>query len=623
MEFPKATLESMRSKALIAILFCLFVLAPQAVPAAGLSLQPSRAERAQSAPEITYKVSMSMPSSHLIEVEMNVKWANMPAQTEIKMPVWTPGSYLIREYSRQVQDFAASGANGGKLGWRKINKNTWQIDTGSAKAFTVRYKVYANDLSVRTPELNDEHLFLPPAAVFMYPAGQLAAPSTVEVSPFGNWKVATGLPAVSGKKNTFRASSFDILFDSPFEVSDFAEKEFTVKGKLHRYIVTGKGNYDLDRMAADTAKIVEQAYDIFGELPYDNYTFLLNLRGGGGLEHLNSTALQFPAFAFDSEQGYSRFLSLVAHEYFHCFNVKRIRPDALGPFDYENENYTKLLWVAEGGTSYFDGLLRLRAGLQNDRELLSSEASIIEQLYLTPGRFQTSLEEASFDAWIKYYRTDENAVNNQISYYDKGELVNFLLDISIRADSNGQKSLDDVMRFLYNEFYKKGKNYTPADYQRICEMMAGKSLDWFFAEYVRGRSEIDYDSILNRIGLQLVATKPENDTGYVGANLDFGDTITVRAVPEGTPAWNAGLNSGDEIVAADGYKASRQLLDGIRARKKAGDTLTLTVFRRGKLREINVVLGRTPASGYTIKPVANPTQEQKDLYKGLFLAELK
>ena len=277
-------------------------------------------------PDIGYTVSMTRPWTHLLEVEMRVRWEQMPAQLELKMPVWTPGSYLIREYARHVQDLSAANASGTGLKWEKINKNTWQIIPGAAKEVVVRYKVYANELTVRTNELNSEHAFWNNSALLLFPAGQLAAPSTVRVIPYGNWKVATGLRPVPGQTNTFRAENFDILYDSPFQVSDFKEKTFTVAGKPHRIVVTGEGNYDLDQMAIDTAKIGEEAIKIFGELPTEDYLIILNLRGRGGLEHLNSTALQWGRFNFRPRSQYIAFLNLVAHEYFHLWNVKRIRP---------------------------------------------------------------------------------------------------------------------------------------------------------------------------------------------------------------------------------------------------------------------------------------------------------
>lgn len=576
-------------------------------------------------PDISYTVSMPKPWTHLLEVEMRMKSSQMPEKAEVKMAVWTPGSYLIREYARHVQDFVAMDANGKSLDWQKINKNTWQIDTKGAKDIKIGYRVYANELTVRTNELNSEHAFFTPAALLMFPKDQLDAPSTVKVNPYGNWKVGTGLKPVEGQINTFRATNYDILYDSPFEVSNFVEKKFTVLGKPHRFIVTGEGNYDLDKIAKDTAKIIEECNKLFGELPYEDYTFILNLRGGGGLEHLNSTALQWNKWGFEPESAYTRFLSLVAHEYFHLYNVKRIRPVPLGPFDYENENYTKLLWVAEGATSYYEGILMNRAGIVKPSYIFQNEANTMQSLMGQPGRFQTSLEEASFDAWIKYYRRDENGVNNQISYYDKGDLVHFMLDVTIRKESKGAKSLDDVMRYLYNEFYKKDRNYSPEDYQKAAEMMAGKSLDKFFDKYVRGRDEIEYNDILEGIGLRVTTMRPENNSAYLGMNYrEVDNGLNITSLPAGTPAYEWGLNTDDLVIAVDGYQVTNgRSLDFYLSRKKAGDKMKITVFRFGKMRDFDVTLGKTPASGYTIVPVANPSDEQKRLYQQLTGESLK
>ncbi len=619
--------KSLNSKALIILFIALIFSMYQETSAQGRKTKDKKTAAVETksvAPDISYTVSMSKPFTHLLEVEMRVQSANLPAQAEIKMPVWTPGSYLIREYARHVQDFAVKDASERALPWQKINKNTWQIDTKGANELVINYKVYANELTVRTNELNSDHAFFNNAAVLMFPKGFLNAPSTVKVVPFGDWKIATSLPKVEGQMNTFRAENFDILYDSPFEVGNFEEISFSVKGKPHRFVIDGEGNYDLPKLANDTAKIIEEGYNIFGELPYDNYLFILNLRGGGGLEHLNSTALQWQKFGFKPEARYKAFLNLVAHEYFHLWNVKRIRPDALGPFDYETENYTKLLWIAEGGTAYYEGILLRRADLINDKDVLESKVAVIKALQNRPGRFETSLEDASFDAWIKYYRQDENSVNNQISYYDKGELVNFLLDIEIRTASNGAKSLDDVMRYLYNEFFKKGRNYTPADHQKTAEMMAGKSLDEFFNKYVRGTAEIDYNSILNGIGLKLTVEGSNKKQAYLGAALAENDgKLMVSSIPADTPAYQQGLNTADQIVAIDGNRASQTFLQSYLSQMKLGDKVKLTVFRFDTLRELDITLGEQANQNYSIVPVENPTDAQKRLYKNYLLADLK
>lgn len=571
-------------------------------------------------PEVSFTISMSKPWTHLLEVEMRIKSAKMPDKSEITMPVWTPGSYLVREYARHVQDFSAKDVTGNALNWTKTNKNNWQIDSKGLSEIVVSYKVYSNELTVRTNELNDNHAFFTPAALLMYPKGFLNVPSTVTVKPYGDWKIATGLPETS--KNTFKAENFDILFDSPFEVGNFKETSFTVQGVPHRFIVNGDGNYDLDKIARDTAKIAEEGYKMFGDLPMKDYLFILNTRGGGGLEHLNSTALQWNKFGFTGGR-YTDFLTLVAHEYFHLWNVKRIKPNVLGPFNYEAENYTKLLWVAEGATSYYEGLLVQRAGLMSDKDFFEIKAKQIKELQERPGRFQTSLEESSWDAWIKYYRQDQNAINNQISYYDKGDIVNFLLDIEIRTASKGTKSLDDAFRYLYAEFGKKNKNFSPEDYQKVAEMMAGKSLDDFFKRYVRGREELDYNAILNNIGLQLSVNK-SREQAYLGANLaQENERLVVKSVPAGTPAYEQGLNFNDQIVAVDGNRSTLQFLNTYLEGKKVGDKIKLTVFRFDMLKDIEITLGGKGSANYRIIPVANPTEEQKALYRAYMGTELK
>lgn len=561
---------------------------------------------------------MPRPFTHMLEVEMRLRLEEARPQLDLVMPVWTPGSYLIREYARHVQDFTAE-AEGRPLAWRKVNKNTWRIDTDSLRAITVRYRVYANELSVRTNELNDRHAFWNNAALLMYIDGHLDAPATLRIVPYGNWKIATGLPPVEGTPNAFRAENFDILYDSPVLAGDFRTLEFRVRGVPHRIVIDGDGNYDAERMRRDVQKIVEAAAEMMGDIPYRDYTFLLILApsGGGGLEHLNSTALIWRRFGFRPEKDYRDFLSLVAHEFFHLWNVKRIRPDALGPFDYTRENYTKLLWVAEGLTSYYENILLLRAGLISDRDYLEMLADAIKSLQNTPGRLVMSVEEASFDAWIKYYRRDENSINSQVSYYDKGALLGVLLDLEIRRASAGRRSLDDVMRYLYAEFYRKGRNYTPEDFQAACEKMASRSLDEFFRRYVRGRDELPYNSFLEAAGLRLEVKRSSNEPrAYLGAQLaQEGDRLIVRTVRAGTPAYDQGLNAGDQIVALDGKRVTLESFNARLEERKPGEKIRLTIFRADDLRTLEVALGAAPEDEYKIVPVTAPSDAQRQIYR--------
>lgn len=588
--------------------------------AAASAQQGNRTGSAQ--PEINFTVSMSKPYTHLLEVEMRLSAARLPAEVNLVMPVWTPGSYLVREFARHVQDFAAMDEGGHALLWHKINKDTWRIEANGAREVRVSYRVYANELSVRTNDLNDTHAAFNNAATLMYPEGQLNAPSTLRVVPFGDWKVATGLPPVAGKQNTFRAENFDILYDSPVEVGRFKILTFEVRGVPHRIVIDGEGNYDTERMRRDVQKIVETEAAIMGEIPYHDYTFILHVvagGGGGGLEHLNSTSLTVNRNSFRPDDRYREFLGLVAHEFFHLWNVKRIRPDALGPFDYTSENYTKLLWVAEGITQYYSPLTLRRAGLLSEQDFFDALSNTIEEVQETPGRLVMSAEEASFDAWIKYYRQDENSSNSQISYYDKGALLGLLLDLQIRQSSKGAKSLDDVMRYLYTEFYKKNRNYTPEDFQRACELIAGASLESFFARFVRGRDELDYNAALNVVGLQLGEAdpaKPPAERVYFGADVaQEGDRLMVRRVLTGTPAYDQGLNTNDQIVALDNQRINQQLFLAKLAEKRPGDILNLTIFRDEDLRTFAIKLGKRIVADYKIVPVKQPTPEQMRQYR--------
>jgi len=591
---------------------------------------------AQAPVEISFIVAMSKPHTHLFDITVAIKRdASGPQDEQLVMPVWTPGSYLVREFERNVQDFAAHDATDQPLKWEKTNKNTWRIKTNGASEWYATYRVYANELSVRTSELNSEHAFWNNANLLMYLDGFLKSPSTVHVIAPDVWKVATGLPAVAGQKNTFRAENFDVLYDSPFEASNFKTIVFNVKGVPHRIVIDGAGNYDPERMRRDVQKIVETEVEIMGgEIPYRDYTFILHLRqnAGGGLEHLNSTALGYPRFGFHirggnratsaapntidtSERDYRGFLGLVSHEFFHLWNVKRIRPDALGPFDYTQENYTKVLWVAEGITDYYADLALRRAGLISEGEYLSAQARAMQSMQNTPGRLVQSAEESSFDAWVKYYRQDENSVNSQVSYYDKGALLGLLLDLEIRKRSGGAKSLDDVMRYLYAEFFKKDRNYGPADFQKAVELMAGGSLEEFFSKYVRGVQELDYNAALDAAGLKLETTAAANARVYFGADVaEEEGRLIVRRVYAGSPAYEQGLNAGDQILAIDNMRATRDFFNARMAEKKPGDVVNLTIFRFDDLSSLLIRLGDKREMSYRIAAVASPTALQKQIY---------
>jgi predicted metalloprotease with PDZ domain len=380
----------------------------------------------------------------------------------------------------------------------------------------------------------------------------------------------------------------------------------------------GEGNYDEKRLLADMKTIVEEVVSIFKEIPYEHYTFIVhNLQsGGGGLEHLNSTTLQTGRWNYGSEAGYSGFLSLVAHEYFHLYNVKRIRPKALGPFDYENENYTNLLWMSEGVTSYYDDHLLRRVGFSSPDEYLFTATGNIGTVENAPGSKVQSAAESSFDAWIKYYRPNENSTNTSISYYTKGAILGMLLDLEILNSSQGQRSFDDVLRFLYDEYYKKQKRgFTDQEMQSAVEKVAGKSMNEFFQKHVYGTEQINYDQYLGYVGLKLVNNSEGKNEPYLGANTSLNNgKLTVTSVMRGTTAYEAGVNVNDEIIAIDNYRVTDDL-NRIMATRKVGDKINILINRAGILQNIEAVVTKNPNISYRMQRVPNATPQQEALLK--------
>ncbi|WP_345225923.1 M61 family metallopeptidase [Hymenobacter koreensis] len=565
------------------------------------------------APTLRYVLSMPAPQTHYFEVEMQLSGFS-GRSTDVKMPVWAPGSYLIREFAKNVEGFAASTGGGQALQVEKINKNTWRIAHPGQKNVTVRYRVYANELSVRTSFIDASHGYLNGTSVFMYPEGQQKLPSTVEVRPADGWKeVSTSLkPVGAGPSFTFQSSNYDELADSPIEIGNHRVLTFDVKGTPHRIAMYGPGNYNPERVTADFKRICETSQEVVGQNPLDRYLFIVhNLeRGGGGLEHLYSTTLQVSRNAYNTEAGYLGLLGLAAHEYFHLWNVKRIRPIALGPFDYDRENYTNMLWLSEGGTEYFSNQIVQRAGFIKPEKYLEDLTTGINRVENTPGNRVQSAADASFDAWIKQYRPNENSNNTAISYYDKGEVIGAVLDLMIVNATAGQKSYDDVMRLLYDQYYKKlNRGFTDAEFQDAVAKVAGRRFDDFFKRSVYGTARLDYEGALGYAGLRLVNTLAQPEAS-LGATISIASgKPTVTGVVRDGSAWQGGLNVGDEVLALDGMRATDDLSRSL-AGRAVGSTVRMLVARDGQLRELTIPLLASQAVRYRMEPVENATPAQ-------------
>ena len=575
-------------------------------------MSPVLAAKAQL--KVSYEVSFKEPQAHYAEVEMDLSGVSKD-YIDVKMPVWAPGSYLVREFAKNVEGFTA--ADGKKqLRAEKLKKNTWRIYTGKSSAVQIKYSVYAFEVSVRTAFIDATHAFLSPTGIFMYPDKQLALESTVRITPFSGWnKVSTGLPAVTGEQFTYKAKNYDILFDSPIEVGNQEVFEFMAAGVKHEVAMYGGGNYNAEKLKVDMAKVVEQATAVYGENPNKNYTFIVHnfARGGGGLEHLNSTVLGASRDGYATERGYNGFLNLVAHEYHHLWNVKRLRPVALGPFDYENENYTTNLWVAEGFTAYYENKFMVRAGFITPEEFVGTLTAAVSAVVNTPGAKVQSASESSFDAWIKYYRPNENSNNTTVSYYSKGEIVGMLMDLEIANATKGTKSLDDVMKAMYLQCKATGKGYTDAEFKAMVEKISGISFTNFWAKYVNGTDPIEYSKYLGYAGINVEDLNAGKNIPYLGiATRKTEGHIMISAVSRNSGAWTDGLNVGDEVLSIDGVPAepvvekTSSFLD-----KKVGDAITVKVKRDDRDMDVRVVLKATPNVRLSPSMASGVTPAQK------------
>ncbi len=446
------------------------------------------------------------------------------------------------------------------------------------------------------------------------------------IAPEG-WRITCPLGLAPDSDGYFTAANYDRLIDSPTEVGTHRLLEFDVRGKRHRVAIWGQYEFDDEKLKTDLAKIVETGAQIFGGLPYDHYDFIVHVQPGisGGTEHLNSNVSMTRPESFKSDNGYKRFLGLESHEYFHNWNVKRIRPLALGPFDYQHENYTSGLWVSEGITSYYGDLILRRAGLISSCEYLGGLARLLAGYEQTPGRFIQSAESASFNAWIKQYRPDENSPNTAMSYYTKGEILGLLFDLEIRSLTGGAKSLDDVMRLLLENHGLPKPGFTEAELKAAFEKVAGTDLTAFWQKYVSGNEEIDFNSYFNKLGLRLekgylpgtpYAASKTDKPGALGIRTRAqGDRVLVANVLAGLPAYDGGINSGDEIIAIDGRKVDAANANERLNDLRAGQKLTLTVFRRERMMNFDLTAAIKPFDRYTISELKESGDAQKALRK--------
>jgi predicted metalloprotease with PDZ domain len=542
---------------------------------------------------------LSFPDAHAhyVDVEASIP-TDGQRQVDLMMPVWTPGSYLVREYARNVESLTASDSDGGSLPIEKTRKNRWRV-AAKGGSITLRYHVYAHEMSVRTNWVDDEFALLNGAATYITRLERRDRPYEIEVHLPAGWsRSVSGMPSPSA--DTYRSPDYDTLIDSPVVAGNPAIYEFTVAEKPHYLVdVAERGVWEGAKAVKDLEKIVRQTSSFWGTVPYDRFYFF-NIIGaaGGGLEHKNSVTLNTRRESTGSRAAYLGWLSLASHEYFHAWNVKRLRPVELGPFDYENEVYTKSLWFAEGVTDYYADLQVHRAGMSTRDEYLAALSDSIVSLQTTPGRLVQPTEMASYDEWIKYYRSDENSPNSSISYYTKGAVIGFLLDARLRRATGGTKSLDDFMRLMY-ELFSGAKCFTSEDLRKtaadVVSSAAGAAeLRQWLAKVLDSTDELDYNEALDWFGLRFKPL-PEKPRVWLGARTRVeGQRTIVTEVRRRSPAAQGGLDINDEIVAVNDVEVAGKLDDRL-ATFAPGSKVTLTLARRASTLRADLTLEADPA----------------------------
>ncbi len=560
-----------------------------------------------------YHVELHHLHAHQYRVTLRI--ATPAAQQLVSLPVWIPGSYLVREFAKNLQELNAR-QNGQPIAVQQLSKHQWQLDCSANAPVELSYLVNAYDTSVRTAWLDQRRGFFNGTSLLLRVHGQEVQPHQLRISPSAqvpDWKLATGLSAVEVDAQgfgTYTAGNYDELVDCPVEMGNFWSSSFTARGVPHRFVVAGApASFDGERLLRDTQKICEAEIDFWGVAPHSSYVFMLNVThdGYGGLEHCNSTALicsrsDLPRQGVDkASDGYVQLLGLISHEYFHTWNVKRLRPAELVPYNYDQENYTELLWFFEGFTSYYDDLLLRRAGLIDNATYLKLITKTLNQVQQTPGRKVQSVAQSSFDAWVKYYRQDENTANATVSYYTKGALVAMSLDLKLRQE--GQTTLDAVMRALWQRC--QGSAMSEADVLTVLQALTGRSWEAELQVWVHGTQELPVTDLLAAHGVAADADQPV-PAQALGLRVQESHSVLIKQVLRGGLAEQAGMMAGDEWygieIAGQGWRLGK--LEELAMYVPQGTTsITALVARDRQLLRLTLPLPQAsaPLSNYKLR----------------------
>lgn len=574
---------------------------------------------------IIYTVNLFNPHAHIFRITLEINSPDKAGQI-LSLPSWIPGSYMIRDFAKNVINIKAY-ANDKLIQIDKLDKSTWQVEAVTSP-ISIKYDVYAWDLSVRSAHFDMSHAFFNGTSLFLMPHGYENQPSLIDINPaqtqttntdYSDWKVATTLSSKNINASGFgqyQANNYDELIDHPVEIGTHTEFDFSVENTTHKMALTGIHRADNDRLINDLTKICQTHCTMFGELPeLKEYLFLVMVTGDGygGLEHRSSTSLlcsrdDLPLTTHDKEpnEKYRNFLGLCSHEYFHTWNIKRIKPEVFIPYNLSSETYTRQLWAFEGITSYYDELALVRSGVISINSYLELLAQTITRVLRGKGRFNQSIAESSFEAWTKFYKQDESAPNTIVSYYAKGALLALCLDLTIRKQSNGKKSLDDVMRYLWLNYGKNGTGLAEGEIEKIASKISGVDLNDFFEKYLYGVEDLPLKSLLSEVGIKLnlcPTTSVDKKGGKESDCKNLRDEVSIGArfinnnlgaklaqIFTNESAEIAGLAAGDVIIAINNIQTTKSNIENIIKGYVAGDKLIVHAFRRDELKEFNVTL---------------------------------
>lgn len=559
--------------------------------------------------KLTYQLKIENPATHLAQVLIEAERPRGAETLDFFMPSWSPGSYLMREYSRHVQRFSAQTDKGEPIFFEQLKKGVWRLDwsrseiKGSEAKFSVSYEVYCHEVSVRTSYIDESHAFLHGPTLFMGVLGHDMKDPELTVKFPALWsKLTTGLKDISASREVFQytASDYDVLIDTPIEIGCHETDGFMCEGKPHELAFYGETLPHKEDLKKDIQTIVETVSKTMKSMPYEKYTFITHFMPGiyGGLEHSNSTALHFDAARLSERKGYVQWLELVAHEYFHTWNVKRIRPKELGPFDYLNEGYTRMHWLTEGLTSFMDQLLVLRSGLMTLTEYAEAQKDNLTRYYDTPGKKFHSLEDSSFNAWIKLYRPDENSLNSSISYYLKGGLVFTALHAMLLAKG---ARIDDLLAKLWARYEENPAVGMEAhEVYSMIEKLGGTDVRARFETMITTTEDIDFEEVFKGLGMSFEWERPES--AYLGVvTKSEGDRVIIDRVYLDSPAAQSGLNAGDEVISVNGQRLLQSSWDKFTKAAMKDTRYTLTVARLGRLENISLMFGDAPKKLKSIK----------------------